>query len=139
MGYGNVAPAPVRSTDWAAATPARNAAAEKATAMLRTVLITCDSERVVIAPEALSSVSRPVTRYVKDLSRLLAGSANREEDSNGGSGTDDALSGNGSAVCFDQVLNDSKAKPGAPGLTGPAAIGAVEALEDSRQMLGRDT
>src|SRR5258708_37276716 len=47
MGYGKVAPAPVRSTDCAAATTERSALAESATAMLRTVLITCSPREVV--------------------------------------------------------------------------------------------
>src|SRR6266550_6261823 len=47
MGYGKVAPAPVRSTDCARATGESRAAADKATAMLRTVLITCDSVKEV--------------------------------------------------------------------------------------------
>src|SRR5437870_7073467 len=47
MGYGKVAPAPVRSTDCAVATAERSAPVESATAMLRTVLITCDSVREV--------------------------------------------------------------------------------------------
>src|SRR5947208_17163110 len=47
MGYGKVAPAPVRSTDCAVATAEINAPVESATSMLRTVLITCDSMREV--------------------------------------------------------------------------------------------
>src|SRR5450756_1803325 len=93
MGYGNVAPAPVRSTDCAETTPPeRSAAAEMATAMLRTVFITCDSVRGSLSRyKTLSAASRTVTPQVKGLSRLSRGCSVGEKDSDGGADAHHAL------------------------------------------------
>src|ERR1700687_4357568 len=67
MGYGNVAPAPVRSTDCAAAVPAKNATADRAVAMLRTVLITYGSVKGSLSH---SKLSRSCNGWLHGMERL---------------------------------------------------------------------
>src|SRR5437868_5179002 len=134
MGYGKVAPAPVRSTDCAEATPEKSAATEQATAMLRTVLITLDSVRGLSALQPLPGTSQLVTPDVKTLSRLARGSVG-EENSDSGPGSQSALGGDCAIVCLDKVPDDRKAEPCPSRLSRPAGVGAVKSLEDPWQML----
>ena len=49
-----------------------------------------------------------------------------------------ALGTNAPAVRFDQMAHDCKSKSGTAGIPGARPVDSVEALEDARQMLGRD-
>src|SRR5258706_7700563 len=119
MGYGKVAPAPVRSTDCAAATTERSALAESATAMLRTVLITCSPREVV--GRATTSPGHVTASYtackgcvtidptcLRSRGLCLCG-LRREKNSNGCSGTDHALSPHHPTGCFNEMPYDLEA------------------------------
>src|SRR5689334_899457 len=54
------------------------------------------------------------------------------------SGTGDALDLQGSLVPRERVLDDGEAETGAPGLARAAAVHAIEALGEPRDMLGLD-
>ena len=49
-----------------------------------------------------------------------------------------ALRFDGAAIGFDQRLGDGQPKPIAAGIAGARSVAAMEALEDVRQLRGRD-
>src|SRR5258707_12771277 len=116
MGYGKVAPAPVRSTDCAAATTERSALAESATAMLRTVLITCSPREEVC--RATTSLGHVTGSYIvckgcvtidptcpRSRGFCLCG-LRREKNSNGCPGPDHALGPHHTTVRFNEMPYD---------------------------------
>src|SRR4051812_39371513 len=79
-----------------------------------------------------------VTAHVKGLSRLGRVRRAREKHPDGCSGTDVALRLHRAAVGFHEMFDDGEPKPGAPRLARASGVGAVESLEDSRQVLKRN-
>src|SRR2546423_11516673 len=86
--------------------------------------------------QAFTDASRLVPPDVKTLSRLGCGRALGEEDSDRGARPECALSGHAPAVCFHEMSDDGESKSCPARLARPASVGAVEPLEDPRQVLG---
>src|SRR6266496_2945072 len=149
MGYGKVAPAPVRSTDCAEATAERRAAIDKATAMLRTFLITCDSLREVCrGSSSLSHVTSHHTERKGSVTtrspaccvgnQFLTVRSVTQEDCDGCSDAQSTVGADRTAMSLNQMLHNRQAETRSSCLTRSAAVGAVETLEDPRQMLRRN-